>query len=472
MRFVAFALIAVTGLTLACSSGPLLTDAQQFAIPQRAPAFAGKRSSEAIMTFSHRVEMHSLKKPTKAQAEKQIKDQLDHLFGPMENAEFEDRKHYKAAPKEDHTAKIKSIQLKAGSKNLYEITYDYSGTIVVESGPRDYYEILLPINPDTIYRDAKDGGPENPCVDPHYQTKEDFWYFWSPKPKYPNCKLEEGKHYHSITARIERIKPEAKTTYPEYHRLFEGTDTFDIHMLFGKDEAVHGKFPDTSKDVGARNYVAVREELAKLGFEIRDWDLSEIRKIHTVDDERHAPFVQELTKEYPGKSKKIRIRMFYGQTEIWQKNHRPFHFFFRDAIENSTILIYDGHSGLGSHLDLEEIRKKRGGNFKFEFQKNKYQIFFFNSCSSYTYYNTLYFQRKRTSARGVDPKGTLNLDILVNGLSTDYERESDLAMIRAIDLWLEKGHWTSYQRLARRIDTDNLFTVAGDEDNPTKPVRE
>lgn len=57
-------------------------------------------------------------------------------------------------------------------------------------------------------------------------------------------------------------------------------------------------------------------------------------------------------------------------------------------------MIYNGHSGLGGHLDLKAIADLQG--FRIAPNKNRYQIYFFNSCTSYTYDNTTYFNRKRT----------------------------------------------------------------------------
>lgn len=457
---------------VACTHNkPAAENPGAYATAQRTPAFSAKNATEAIMTFSHRVELISNRQPSYDEALAQVESQLLHLFGPMENAVFEDRIAYRAAPKEDHNVRLTSIRLKPNTANVYEITYDYAGTIVLEKGPRLYYDILLPLNPSTIYDEAKGRRHENPCVDPYYQDQSDFWYFWSPAPKYPNCKLVEGEHYHVVTAAIDRVRPTAKTTYPEYHRLADANGVIDIHMLFGKDDARnHGRIPDNSIDLNAANYVAIRNELKTLGFSVREWSPGEIQAVVPRLQPQEVPYVEEAVKQFPHKGITMRIRMFYGQTEIWKNNHRPFHFFFRDAIRNAAVLIYDGHSGLGSHLDLEEIRKVRGSQFRFDFPRDKYQIFFFNSCSSYTYYNTLYFQRKRSRAKGIDPKGTKNLDILVNGLSTGYDLEADVVMLRALHLWAQSGHWTSYQTLAKRMDSENLFTVNGDEDNPTSPV--
>jgi hypothetical protein len=176
--------------------------------------------------------------------------------------------------------------------------------------------------------------------------------------------------------------------------------------------------------------------------------------------------LERLTKATP--RGEIQIHLFFGQTGSDEKSS-VFHLFYKRALEQSAVVIYNGHSGLGSHLDLPSMETLDGLNV--DLPREKYQIYFFNSCSSYTYYNRSYFSRKRTSG---DRAGTRNLDILANGLATYFEldNETDLALLRAIDSWAVRGRWTSYQELAKKIDSDNLFGVNGDEDNPTAPVSE
>jgi hypothetical protein len=161
----------------------------------------------------------------------------------------------------------------------------------------------------------------------------------------------------------------------------------------------------------------------------------------------------------------IEILVFFGPTGIDEES-AAFHYYFKDALENSAVMMYDGHSGLGGHLDLAGIESMRG--FRFAPAKNRYQVYFFNSCSSYTYYNDMYFSRKRTQK---DEDGTKNLDIMTNGLATYFSTIQDAngALIKAIDTWASSGKWTSYQELAKQIDSDNLFGVNGDEDNPKSP---
>lgn len=430
--------------------------AQTRPLPDRHVAFVSKHATEATLTFSHKVEMITNRRPTKAEARDQIEKQVLHLFGPMERAAS------MAAPKEDH--QISNVQISLPSPGLAEISYDYEGTIVVEKGPRTNYDVILPNNPDLIYQAAMVGN-YNPCTDDHYQGEGDFWYFWSPAPAYKKCRLKEGVDYQVVRGRIERINPETKSTYPEYGRLVQNGE-IRVDAFFGLDDPAHSHDPARSKDAGAESYRALRKSLKEMGFAFSPWTPEKIRKIAPVS--ALLPHVEEGTKTAGEVT--MRVRLFFGETAMDEES-TPFHYFFRDGLGHASVLIYDGHSGLGGHLDLEEIA--RINNFRITLPKEQYQIFFFNSCTSYTYYNTLYFQKKRGSTkRRVDPKGTKNLDILANGLETafDLEASANLGLITAIHDWAERGKWKSYQKLAKEIDDDNLFTVNGDEDNPTKPV--
>jgi hypothetical protein len=426
-------------------------------LSDRHVAFAAKHATEATLTFSHKVEIILPAKPTKAEASEAIESQVQHLFGPMERAE------YMAAPKEDHTISNISISRKDKDSNTWEAAYDYEGTIVVEKGPRNSYDVILPNNPTTIFQTAMRGS-HNPCTDEHYQTEGDFWYFWSPAPTYPKCKLKEGDDYQVVHGQIERINPESKSTYPEYDRLVQSGE-IRMDVFFGMDDASNSHDPAKSKDIGAQSYRALKKNLKEMDFKFADMSDADIRKI--AKPAKSLPHVEVATKELGDIT--LRVQLFFGETAI-DENSTAFHYFFRDSLRNASLMIYDGHSGLGGHLDLADIASTEG--FKFSLPKDQYQIFFFNSCTSYTYYNTKYFQKKRGKGKSrVDPKGTKNLDIMANGLETsfDLEQNASMAIITAIHDWAEKGKWTSYQKLAKTIDDDNLFSVNGDEDNPTRP---
>lgn len=419
--------------------------------------YVGTNSTEAILSFKSSVELISASSPDKDMAMEQVEQEVLHLFGPMSFAE------YKAVPKGNHKIKILGVNKK--DTNIYRINYAYAGTIVLENGPITTYNFILPVNPDTIYQ-AGMTRSKNLCTDPHYQSEDDFWYFWNPDNY--GCKLKKDIDYIEITGNIKRITNTTQT-FPEYNRLVNENNEVVVTLLMGMDDPSNGKDPNKSTDLNAENFREIKESLIKRGYKNRLWTKEESAEI--VTEATNSKFyIEEFSKEFvnskTGQVYKIKFNIFFGPTGIDEDNV-PFHYFFKNALENSSVMMYDGHSGLGGHLDLESIESDR--DYRIKPDKNKYQIYFFNSCSSYTYYNTMYFARKKTRE---DRNGTKNLDILTNGLSTYFNvmHDTNMALLVAIEKWLSGDATISYQTLAKSIDSDNLFGINGDEDNPTSAL--
>lgn len=417
--------------------------------------YAAADSTEAIMSYSGTVELNANAKPSLEDAKAQIDEQISHLFGPMGEADVP------AVPKGDQ--KISAIKVVANGPGVYSISYSYKGTVVLKKGPRTVYEILLPVNPSTIYESAM-VGKHNPCTDEHYQSEGDFWYFWNPANE--GCRLEEGRDYVRIKAKIQR-KANTTRSFPEYERLVDENGVISISILMGMDDPENPRDPNKSNDENAKNFREIKNSFLRDGWKSRVWnelDIREVVKSHL--QKKDLSYVEEFTKESERDGRKLRLvaRIVYGPSGIDEKSG-SFHWFYKDALENSSILMYDGHSGLGGHLDLESIEEANG--FRLQPNKNRYQIYYFNSCSSYTYYNSMYFGRKVSPK---DREGTKNLDILTNGLATYFSvmHDTDFALIRAVEAWASGQAPVSYQTLARQIDSGNLFGVNGDEDNAKK----
>ena len=414
--------------------------------------YVGSNSTEAVLEFNGVVEyISSSANPQVQTLKNHIEAQLEHIVGPMSEAE------YTAVPKGDHAVTNVKIIKRVGNK--MQVSYTYKGTVVVENGPQGTYPVTLPVNPKTIYN-AGMVGDHNPCTDHHYQSEGDFWYFWSPDRS--GCKLVKGKDYVIVDAKLTRMN-NTKQTYPEYQNLPNEKGIIDIHVLFGMDEPDKERNPMKSDDINAFNYRQIRSDLIKKGYTSKVWTDAEVKKVAKTLDGK-APYIETLSKG------KINVRFFFAPTGIDEES-LGFHWFYKDAIENSSIMIYSGHSGLGGHLDLESIESNLGTPIKFN--TKRYQIFFFDSCTSYRYYNTQYLDRKITAA---DPKGTKKLDLFVNGLSTLFSTMPDStdALIssveKAVGLAADGKAFVSYQTIAKQIDSNNLFGIVGDEDNvaPTK----
>lgn len=433
----------VTLLTLACA-GFIGSAMAQVPKGKERKLYVGTNSTEALMEFEATVEIETTRSPTLKTMQKAVEAQVEHIIGPMSMTEVT------AVPKGDH--KLTDIKVVAKSAGKVTVGYKYSGTIVLENGPKTTYGIYLPVNPDKIYS-ASMVGSNNPCTDEHYQSEGDFWYFWSPE-RY-GCKLEEGKDYFLVKAKIKRYT-NSKLTYPEYHNLVAKDGYVHIHVLFGMDEPHLKRDPLKSSDINAANYRQFRNYLIKNGYTAIRWSDQQVRAIaKTLNGD--LPYVETLHKG------NIAYRFFYGPSGI-DEDSLGFHWFYKDALENSSVMIYEGHSGLGGHLDLDSIEESLGEPIKFS--KN-YQIYFFDSCTSYKYYNSGYFDRKKTAS---DPNGTKKLDIFTNGLATEFaampKATSSVAMAFEKALNMAKGQqFVSFQTLAKQIDSDNLFGVNGDEDN-------
>lgn len=412
--------------------------------------YVGSNSTEATLKFNGVVELiTSAAKPAQKTLLNAIESQIEHTIGPMSAAKFT------AVPKGDHV--ISNVKIISKKGKVLNVGYTYEGTVVLENGPKDKYDIIMPINPTKIY-EAGFVGNHNPCTDEHYQSEGDFWYFWNPYN--PGCKLKENTDYVIVKADVTRFE-NTKLSYPEYHNLVDAkTGKITIHIFFGMDDNSKGRNPLNSADINAENYRDFRDYLLDNGYTAKKWTATEIKKIAKTTDGA-APFVETIEKE------NIQYRFFFGPSAI-DEDSLAFHWFYKDAIENASVMLYGGHSGLGGHLDLDSIEANLGEAIKFN--TKKYQIFFFDSCTSYKYYNQMYFDRKVTSK---DPKGTKKLDIFTNGLSTyfhvmpDSNKALAVAFEKALGYAQSGKGFVSYQTLAKQIDSDNLFGVNGDEDNET-----
>lgn len=403
--------------------------------------------TEAIMKFNHFVEIDS-KRVSKRAANEAIEDQLQFMYGAMAHDDV------KGVPKGVHDVRIKKMERTEDDKT--RVHYSFAGPVLIEKGPRSKDTFYLP-------RDPSYEGSYEPAIDPktginrstdeHYQDFGDYWYFWDPWAK--GSLLKNRVHFDKVNASFKRIK-NTKHTYPEYENLVDKkTGTIPIAVFFGMDDEDHSRDAMRSNDLGAQGYRGFKAGLKKMGFKGRKMDSADMREI--LEGKRPTkPFVEIFEKETENGT--MVVQVFYGPTGINEDN-TAFHYFYKDALKNSSLMIYDGHSGLGGHLDIESIEDQEG--FKIGVHPKKYQIFYFNSCTSYSYYNIPY------SHKGL-AHPTKTLDILTNGLETEFDTKqtANLTLVRAIDEWATGGKKQSYQSFTKRMEQLNLFSVNGDEDNP------
>lgn len=258
-------------------------------------------------------------------------------------------------------------------------------------------------------------------------------------------KEEMNRLYLPITAKFESTATSTKKTFPEYDRLWAGgvePGKVVVSMVSGvMADWAAGEKPATINDVGYTMYFQELREIIKArpnfklvsseGIDLttftagtksvkgatwkdlQSWELDKTgwpAGITTAADKlalrtavadkltRHwlrweAPFNVKIGSA-AAKDVTVVINTYYG-AETSEAPHRK-------ALQTSDVVIYNGHSYIGSG-PLDPTRYSEA-----DFPKS-YQLFFFNSCVSFNYYEKDFFKMKG---------GEQNLDMITNGLES------------------------------------------------------
>jgi hypothetical protein len=222
------------------------------------------------------------------------------------------------------------------------------------------------------------------CTDEHYNSRGDYWYFYNVFAK--GCTyLQKEPYAHSVSVKIVEIEPRKVADSPRL-KLLRGDngngDLFSIYVIYGFEEDAHN-----SSDEGRLNFETFLEELERRGFQQRQVNR----------DTRRPLFVSEMDLEKNnGRPVHVEIKSLLVDTAI-ESRSTAFAKFFKEAVENADIILYAGHSGLGGNLDIPSLEEKAG---EFTFDPTKRQLFFFDSCSSYSYYLDPF--RKMKTRKSID----------------------------------------------------------------------
>lgn len=332
---------------------------------------------------------------------------------------------------------------KVPNQAYVKIFYSYDDIAVFSAklfrGGAARIQFVLPADPVTIYSKGfpTPNSPINRCTDEHYNSEGDFWYFWNPYRK--GCPITDN----DVVAVQTCLKPLSMTrgTYPEYAKLYGENgngDVLQVSYLVGVDESFQ------NGDLGKKTFNAAFAGLKAAGFQA------------TVDEPRR----KRLTFRTGSKRTSIEMLLLDPDTpEFAQKAVQ--------AMQTSDIFLYDGHSGLGGYLNPDRLAE--GAGRPLVLPTGKYQIFNFQGCSTYAYYNSAFFELKRSS---FDPRGTKNLDILTTGIGAAFEvgANVDVAFLTSLTM----GDRPSWQTIINRLHSaeeglSSLIHVNGDEDNPRTP---
>jgi hypothetical protein len=413
-----------------------------------AHAYYGRRSTEAKLTFDAVADVERAE---------QIDDQIQHLMGSFQAPSFQEGFGYPGVLGERYTYRITKREAGSapGRKRLH---YKFEGTVVFQkdafrSSPTRQVPIKLPLAPDLVYDLGVKRG-KNYCTDEHYNDEGDFWYFWDPEMK--GCPLaNDSENVLRLRGRLERL-PNTRATYPEYDRLYGDNgngDAVDIAIFFGYIEDIASLRRPNRRDDAVDALRYVDRELTDQGFE----QVEKLDAFREYADGRRVKGINYLRRyERELRGLKLRVFVLLADTAI-ESRDETFHRYLIPAFRRSDVLVYDGHSGLGGNLDLAALPSIR-------WNREKYQILFFNGCSSYPYFNGNFFKAKG---------GSRNLDIVTSGLPT-YSTTAGPNVMAFVQRFLD-GEKRTYQKILDDLEDSNgeegtyLTGVNGDEDNRWHP---
>ena len=407
--------------------------------------FFGARSQEAQFSFETQFFIPTSKgTPTDKLVKSEFKPYVKYMLGQMRRTVNNAAAIY---PKYEVTLN----KFEKANESYNRVYVQLTGKGVFNLGLKEY-TFLIPFFVGDIHKKAKDLCNAEESVDDSI-----FWYHWAPQKE--GCPLVAQTDYAVVTAPITYL-PSTQKTYPEYDRLFRQGPQGGLRMtvFFGMEKYEETDWNPTTneKDWGAISYRQQKEALLKMGFESVVQTEAEVRKVYNPEKGKPIPFIETFTKNTA--KGLLTIRLFLGNTGV---NHdsKAFHLYLKDSLLNDSVMIYNGHSGIGKNLDLSRIESLRG--IKLPLAKD-YQILFLGSCVPYAYYTDMFFQKKASTN---DPAGTKNLDILAYGNESVFANVDDIRLTEALLKYMEKDKRTSYQDI---ITNDALYflSVNGDEDNP------
>ena len=401
--------------------------------------YFGADHNEAEFSIIGYVTINQAAAPTKDQIDLNIRKQMRYMLGLMRS-----RSEVAAALYPKWT--IAPIETKKLGPNSYSVKY-YLKTKGVFAAGVNQYTFTIPYNPQTIFTDS-----QSKCMK-EVAGESNFWYHW--EPRIAGCPLVESTHYYTYTTSLSPVA-NTRETYPEYKKLVDANNDINVTLFFGFENYGFTKWtPDGGEDWGIRGFNYHLDFLRSQGFQESLWTLQQVEQIYKAKDGL-VPYVVEMT--YKGTRANLRIRMVLADTG-YNHNSLAFHTFLKESFLKESVVIYNGHSGIGKNFDLGAIEKYRG--FKYVMNPN-YQIIFLGSCVPYAYYTDMLFERKKTAD---DINGTLKLDILSFGKESVFANQEDRALISALLKFATQSKKTSYQDMIRS-SPNYFFGISGDEDNP------
>jgi hypothetical protein len=392
--------------------------------------------------FAYSAEMIANRKENLT-AEEHIQFQASHMFGIFHSPKT--LRRFGLSPDQvdgigapQSKMKIKVIAIQSLSSQKMKITYQAQGRMILHKKvaakllPLGAVTLPLPLDPYEIYDER--------CTNKEYSSIDDFWYFYDPFRR--GCeKLARAPLAEAVEVQLKAIPTRKLETTFRLDLLRANNDNGDLFSI----SVVHG-FSESSvahNDDGRVNFRQFNNYLKNLGFSETVTYPNTTRPLHI--------FKKSLLLAN-GKTIKIEIKHLLVESDASSDNI-SFAKFFKSAVENSDVIVYAGHSGLGDNLDIPYLESKAG---PFVFNNRKRQLFFFDSCASYAYFLTP-FSAEKTKAK---------IDVITTGLSSYFvfgQPVLEALMEILFDPKIEKIAWLEVLTKMEKpqVQSTSLINVGG-----------
>ena len=305
------------------------------------------------------------------------------------------------------------------------------------------------------------------CTDsnPEHQTEDFYWYFWDPARS--GCDHVLGTHYQEIKINLGERTVSQKLTFPNYSELVKSAgieNNLQMTFAFGYVSDVQDANPDKDTDYGMseyRKFIRYMDKQAKK-LQLTKTGITQSEYLNPSFPAKVIGYRYKGTKSGVNIDVKVVTSANIDQMELFAKSY---------AHDHDGFFAWFGHSRVGSGFDARNFKAMVDENPQYYSISPQYQLVYWAGCNSYSYYTLPFFDHK-AKVNPNDPKGTLGLDILSNGLPSlfSFNAYNAIATFNALINWETP---TSYQSIVQDLEKYGresggvivLVNVIGDEDN-------
>ena len=276
---------------------------------------------------------------------------------------------------------------------------------------------------------------------------------YSSKYKHFNPEDHAADSLTQIAVDIE-TKPQEPDAYPDYKAWFSD-GLFDVAIVVG------GDYNDARYDI-----VAAKDIFRRLKS-----DLGLTPPVASFDDLRvdSGPFVGTL--DANGKSVKFEVSLIHPD----MSQHEGVGYdglidAYKSFAKTHDLVIYDGHAGYNSSYSGVVVHYNprhalAADDFVNLELPDKYQLFFFNGCKTYTSYADAMYQHPAKNSQNLDVITTVNFSWLSEMTRVTTDLLGELVASRSGD-HTPRSYDQTLAKLNRGQSWDVIYGVHGLSDNP------